>query len=92
MVGFGFPRRKRTSISDRLHRAGGHWRSHAPESDPEQQRWDVETYKHWLNVVKKEQQTPESERLLSGLAVSHDAYILNPSFADIESAPQIYIL
>jgi D-amino-acid oxidase len=63
----------RTFIFDTLHRAGAHWRSHAPASDPEQQRWDVETYKHWVDVIKKEQQNP-SQKLLSGLAVSYMVY------------------
>jgi hypothetical protein len=57
--------------SDTLHMAGGHWRSHAPSSDPEQQRWDVETYKHWLQVIEKERLN-SSQKLLSGLAVSQD--------------------
>jgi hypothetical protein len=55
-------------ISHIRHRAGGHWRSHAPASDPEQQQWDVETYKHWLEVIKKEEQNP-SQSSRSGLAV-----------------------
>jgi hypothetical protein len=63
----------RIPISDIRHRAGGHWRSHAPASDPEQQQWDVETYKHWLEVIKNEEQNSrQSSR--SGLAVSHSLF------------------
>jgi D-amino-acid oxidase len=59
----------RTSIPDTFHRAGAHWRSHAPEADSEQQKWDMETYKHWLEVIETERQHP-GQKLLSGLAVS----------------------
>ncbi|KAE9366356.1 nucleotide-binding domain-containing protein [Stipitochalara longipes BDJ] len=53
--------------------AGGHWRSHAPASDPEQQQWDVETYKHWLEVIKKEEQNP-SQSSRSGLALRKSTF------------------
>ncbi len=53
---------------DTSYRAGAHWRSHASASDPEQQQWDVETYKHWLGVIEKERVDHE-QKLLSGLAV-----------------------
>jgi D-amino-acid oxidase len=56
-------------ISNKFHRAGAHWRSHAPETDSEQQKWDMETYKHWLEVIEAERQHP-GRKLLSGLAVS----------------------
>jgi len=52
-----------------LIRAGGHWRSHAGDKEPEQQQWDMETYQHWLGAIENERNQPESG-LISGLAVS----------------------
>ena len=52
-----------------LIRAGGHWRSHAGDKEPEQQQWDMETYQHWLGTIENERDQPESG-LISGLAVS----------------------
>jgi len=63
--------------SDTLSRAGAHWRSHAPASDPEQQQWDVETYKHWLEVIKEEEQN-SSQTSRSGLAVCATLFFLEP--------------
>ncbi len=62
----------RESISDTFHRAGAHWRSHALEGDPEQQQWDIETYKHWLDVIEEEDRHT-GHKLLSGLGVSQSA-------------------
>ena len=46
-------------------RAGAQWRTHAGIEDEEQQGWDVETYKQWMEDVKAEKGGGES-----GLAVS----------------------
>ena len=47
-------------------RAGAHWRSHANNSDREQQCWDIETYNHWLSIIAHEHNSdPTSTR--SGL-------------------------
>lgn len=35
-------------------RAGAHWRTHAKKDDFEQQKWDLETYVQWLEVVEEE--------------------------------------
>jgi hypothetical protein len=59
----------RKATSDIFYRAGGHWRSHALETDSEQQQWDIETYNQWLDVIEKERNNP-NQKLLSGLAVS----------------------
>jgi D-amino-acid oxidase len=55
--------------TDLFYRAGAHWRSHAPNSDPEQQQWDTETYNHWIKVLEDERETSEDGKL-SGLGVS----------------------
>jgi hypothetical protein len=90
-------------ISDTNHRAGAHWRSHAPDSDPEQQQWDTETYKRWLDVIEKERLNP-GQKSFSGLAVCQkfaSSFSLFPRplstgsrqyLADIESAPQLSLL
>jgi hypothetical protein len=70
--------------ADLFYRAGAHWRSHAPNSDPEQQQWDTETYNHWLKVLEGESQSPNGERL-SGLGVSSCLNFMayNPSRFDL---------
>jgi hypothetical protein len=54
--------------SNAIHRAGAHWRSHATKTDLEQQQWDMETYNHWLDIIKTEHEQ-EGGVGLSGLAV-----------------------
>lgn len=97
------PSRCNNTHSDTNHRAGAHWRSHAPDSDPEQQQWDTETYKRWLDVIEKERLNP-GQKSFSGLAVSQkfaSSFSLFPRplstgsrqyLADIESAPQLSLL
>ncbi|KAL9097543.1 MAG: hypothetical protein Q9165_000439 [Trypethelium subeluteriae] len=41
-----------------MHRAGAHWKTHAPHTDKRQCGWDVETYEYWMNELAKEQQRP----------------------------------
>lgn len=53
--------------------AGAHWRSHAPDSDPEQQQWDTETYKRWLDVIEKERLNP-GQKSFSGLALRNSRF------------------
>ena len=91
MVGSPFSKWQKLSTSDIHPRAGGHWRSHAPASDPEQQQWDVETYKHWLEVIKKEDDNT-NQSSLSGLAVSHTYTFSNLLPTDFQPAPKVYIL
>ena len=52
-----------------LKRGGAHWRSHAAEDDLEQQEWDIDTYNHWLEVIKQEGDE-FNEESSSGLGVS----------------------
>jgi hypothetical protein len=78
----------RTSISDTFYRAGAHWRSHAPDSDSEQQQWDMETYNHWLGMIETERHHPD-QKLLSGLAVSQN-YALPLLVLLNSSLPTIY--
>jgi D-amino-acid oxidase len=52
-------------LANTSRRAGAHWRSHAAKADLEQQQWDMETYNHWLEIIRNEQ----GEIGLSGLAV-----------------------
>jgi hypothetical protein len=72
---------ERKVISEIPDRAGGHWRSHAGEIDCEQQRWDTETYNHWLQLIGKERDQPD-EQLLSGLAVSPCCQVLVIVFSE----------
>jgi hypothetical protein len=90
----------RKATSDIFYRAGGHWRSHALETDSEQRQWDMETYSQWLDVIDKERNDPD-QKLLSGLAVSQNLCLVafavtrlifsNSIYclADIETASQI---
>ncbi|OCL08140.1 FAD dependent oxidoreductase [Glonium stellatum] len=60
--------------------AGGHWRSHAGIADAEQQEWDTQTYQHWLNEIKQEQ-NEAGLRILSGLALRRSRYYSESSKA-----------
>lgn len=46
-------------------RAGAQWRTHAGVEDKEQQKWDIETYKQWIQDAKTTQGAAEC-----GIAVS----------------------
>jgi len=48
-------------------RAGAHWRTHASDTDHEQQEWDIETYEDWTRVLERENKDPSLPR--SGLKV-----------------------
>ncbi len=52
-------------------RAGAQWRTHAGVEDEEQQRWDVETYRRWMEDVEAGDGEEES-----GLAVSTSSFSL----------------
>ena len=47
--------------------AGAQWRTHAGPEDDEQRAWDVQSYKKWYEVVRKENETTGPK---SGLGVS----------------------
>lgn len=48
-------------------RAGAHWRTHASDTDHEQQEWDIETYEDWTRLLERENRDPSLPR--SGLKV-----------------------
>jgi glycine/D-amino acid oxidase-like deaminating enzyme len=48
--------------------AGAQWRTHASPSDEEQKAWDIASYKHWYEIVQREQKEPGMVK--SGLGVS----------------------
>jgi len=52
-------------------RAGAQWRTHAGVEHEEQQRWDVETYRRWMEDVEAGDGEEES-----GLAVSTSSFSL----------------
>jgi hypothetical protein len=56
------------SFPNSYHRAGAQWRSHASADDKEQQRWDIETYNHWLSILASELNEPGTT-VKSGLGV-----------------------
>ncbi|KAF2836840.1 nucleotide-binding domain-containing protein [Patellaria atrata CBS 101060] len=48
--------------------AGAQWRTHASEDDLRQQKWDIETYDHWMDLIARENKK-SGEPTSSGLTL-----------------------